>query len=58
MQDDGRNETGSCFIEARIKTFVDAVNGIKQMFGVGNEKAMEAANVPDDLQPAVLNALC
>jgi len=54
MMEDMRNEAAE---EARIKTFVDAVNGIKRMFGIGNEKAIEAANVPAELRSAVLSAL-
>lgn len=54
MMEEMRNEA---MLEAKIKAFVDAVKGIKQMFDVGNEKAMEAANVPAELRPAVLNQL-
>ena len=43
--------------EVEIQTFVNAIRGIKKMFGVDTEQAMEAANVPTELRSAVLAAL-
>jgi len=58
MMEDMRNQAAKeAAEESRIRTFADAVNGIKRMFGVGNDQAMEAANVPNELRSAVLAAL-
>ena len=58
VMEDMRNAAAKEAAEAsRIQTFVDAITGIKKMFGVDNDKALEAANVPAELRAAVLAAL-